>query len=130
MDGQVYLYWERARQSLPTCYVHGTSISPIHYRAFPWKYNFTICMSNKHDIRSTDGKEIFAPLHPLAELVVTAKISWFEEKRMEIPSIYTDTRRKTNNIPNSDAIEAPADFEGKYSRKRGMSDVSQALNTT
>jgi hypothetical protein len=92
-----------------------------------WKYNFIFHMSEKHVIRSTDGnhhEEIFAPLHP--ELVVTTRISRFEEEKIEIPSTYTDTWRKINNVPDSDIIEAPAGFEGRDSRKRGSSDVSQA----
>ena len=91
-----------------------------------WKYNFINHMSDKHVIRSTDGKENFAPLHP--ELVVTTRISRFVEERMEIPSKYTDTWRENNNIPDSDAIEVPAvELEGSASdsRKRGTSDVSQ-----
>ena len=71
---------------------------------------------------------IFAPLHP--ELVVTTRISWFEEERMEIPSKYTDAWMENNydNIPDSDAIEVLAELEGRasYSWKRGTSDVSQA----
>ena len=85
-------------------------------------------MSDNHVIRSTDGKEIFAPLHP--ELVVTTSISRFEEERMEIPSTHTDTWRKTNNIPDSDAIGAPAEPGEKDSRKRGAYDVSQASTGT
>jgi hypothetical protein len=49
---------------------------------------------------------------------------------MEIPTTYTDAWRETNNVPDSDAIEAPpaAELEGpgRDSRKRGTSDVSQA----
>ena len=81
-------------------------------------------MSEKHIIRSTDGnyhEEIFAPLHP--ELVVTTRISRFKEEKIGIPSTYTDTWRKINNVPDSDAIEVPS---GRESRKRGSSDVSQA----
>ena len=95
-----------------------------------WKYNFIFHMSNKHVIWSTDGnhEEIFAPLHP--ELVVTTRISRFEEESIEIPSTYTYSWRKTNNVPDSDAIEVPlaAGFrvDGRDSRKRGSSDVSEA----
>ena len=42
-----------------------------------------------------------------------------KKKKIEIPSTYTDTWRKINNVPDSDAIEAPAEFEGRESRKRG-----------
>lgn len=38
-------------------------------------------------------------------------ISRFEEEKVEIPFTYGDTWRKTNNIPDSDAIEPPAEFE-------------------
>ena len=44
------------------------------------------------------------------------------EKKIKIPSTQTNSWRKTNNIPDSDAIEAPAEFEGRDSRKRGTSD--------
>ena len=85
-------------------------------------------MSDKHVIQSTDGKEIFAPLHQ--ELVVTTRISWFEEERTEIPSKYTDTWMENNydNIPDSDAIKVLAELEGRASdsQKRGTSDISQA----
>ena len=46
-----------------------------------------ICMSNKHDIWSTDDKEIFVLLR--TELV-PAKISQFEERKNG-NSVYTDT---------------------------------------
>ena len=67
-------------------------------------------------------------MHRHPELVATTRISRFEEEKMEIPSRYTDFWREPNNIPDSDAIEAPVvlDSEGRYSRKRGTSDVSQA----
>ena len=58
---------------------------------------------------------------------VTTRISRFEEEKNEILSTYyTDARRKTNNVPGSDTFEAPTELEGKDSRKRGTSDVSQA----
>ena len=93
-----------------------------------WKYNFIHHISDKHVIRSTDGKEIFAPLHPELSMVITTRISRFEEEKMEIPTMYTDAWREANNVPDSDAIEAPAELEfvGRDSRKRGTSDVSQA----
>ena len=98
-----------------------------------WKYNFISHMSDKHVIQNTDGEEIFAPLHP--ELVVTTRISRLEEEKMEIPSAYTDTWRKTNDIPESDAIEAPLaaeheERESRESHKRGASEVSQASTSS
>ena len=47
---------------------------------------------------------------------ISTRISWLEEKKMEIPSTYMDTWRKTNNIPDSDAIEAPAEHKERGSR--------------
>ena len=48
---------------------------------------------------------------------------------MEILSTYTDTYRKANDIPDSDArltgIEALKEIEGRDSRKRGACDVSE-----
>lgn len=94
-----------------------------------WKYNFIFHMSEKHVIWSTDSKEMFAPLYP--ELVITTRISLFEEKRMEIPSMYTNTWRRANDILDSDAIiEATAEFEERESRKRGASDVSESQAST
>jgi hypothetical protein len=39
----------------------------------------------------------------------------FEEEKMEISTTYTDAWRETNNVPDSDAIEAPpaAELEGE-----------------
>lgn len=88
-----------------------------------WKYNFLLHMSDKHIIQDANDEELFANLHP--ELVVTTRISCQEERKMEIPSAYTDTWRKTNNVPDSDAIEAPDGLEEQDSRKRGISDASQ-----
>ena len=44
---------------------------------------------------------------------------------MQIPSTYTNTWRKTNNILDNDAIEAPAGLEERDPPKKGTSDVSQ-----